>query len=420
MSSFILIGQLLLGFERTYKKYEKIVLIISVLLITVCWFYMGICGRFIIHALGIFIVMFVYFNEKKRVLFMFYLGMVPMLSMLNSMFKMVVKESLAYMNVSLHENVKKTLALALLFTYISIIGLYFKKRHTRGLRNIGVGYLVLFLLLLVIDSIIVVALGTFITRDLQTTRKGLVIVLYIGIVLGILIQLVLLINTLLTRNVYRENETLAKQFLDKQKEHYLYLEKREEETKKFRHDIRNHLLVLGDCIKKKDYEGAEEYLDTLNEKVDSLGNKISVNNGIADAILNKFYDEAKEQGIEIKVNGRFPMECYISAFDICAVLSNLLSNAILAESQYGGDNITLDIRHTDDEIFIIIENDYCNELKRENESFKSSKPDSAGHGYGLKNIEESVGNNKGHVSYSTDNNRFKVMLSMRNERKEPK
>ena len=36
--------------------------------------------------------------------------------------------------------------------------------------------------------------------------------------------------------------------------HYLYLENRENETKKFRHDIRNHLNCITDLIDKGNYE----------------------------------------------------------------------------------------------------------------------------------------------------------------------
>lgn len=39
-----------------------------------------------------------------------------------------------------------------------------------------------------------------------------------------------------------------------QSKHYLYLENRENETKKFRHDIRNHLNCIKDLIDKGNYE----------------------------------------------------------------------------------------------------------------------------------------------------------------------
>lgn len=411
---FIAIGELFLGFHRYHRKYEHLILLVIMLVPTILWFELGIFEKLVIHVLSIALILWVYFKEKKRVLLLFYLGAVPLLGMLSSMFEMVVSECLNFMGMSLYEDAGKIIAQVLLVLYIVLFGVYFKKKHNRNLKDIGFKYFLLFSVLLFIDSGIVLLFGSFVMNELQVSRKGVFVVLYIGVVCGILLQIVLLINALLTRNVYKENEKLAKQFLEIQKEHYLYLEKREEETKKFRHDIRNHLLVLGDHVKKHDYEGAEEYLNSLNEKVGEFGNKISINNGIADAVINKFYEEAHEKKIHLEVNGRFPEICSISGFDICTILSNLLSNAILAESQYGGDSVLLDISYTDEELFIIIENDYAHELKIENGIYKTTKSDSAGHGYGMKNIKESVKKNEGHLVINKDDNRFKVMISMRN------
>ena len=386
------------------------------LIATVSWFYLGFFERLTIHILSILFIIWMYFKVKKTILVVFYIGITSVISMLSIMFDVVITECLSYVNLSVYDGIKDIIYQVLLLIYIMFLGLYFRKRHPDGLKSIGFGYLILFSLILLIDTGVILLMGDFVMNDLETSRRWLFVGVYIGIVLGILIQLALLINTLLTRNIYKENEKLAKQFLDSQKEHYEYLEKREEETRKFRHDIRNHFVVLGDYIRRNDYKGAEGYFDTLNEKVDVLGNKISVNNGIADAIINKFYDEANEKGIKLQVSGRFPMVCYISGFDICTILSNLLNNAILAESQCGGKSVSLDIRHTEEEIYIFIENDYDHELKRENEIYKTTKLDSVGHGYGLKNVKESVEKNEGHVAINTENNRFKVMISMKNER----
>lgn len=42
--------------------------------------------------------------------------------------------------------------------------------------------------------------------------------------------------------------------MQEQSKHYLYLENRENETKKFRYDIRNHLNCIKDLIDKGNYE----------------------------------------------------------------------------------------------------------------------------------------------------------------------
>ena len=299
-----------------------------------------------------------------------------------------------------------------------MLGLHYKDKYGGRVRNIGAKYWALFIVTMFFDASIIIVLGSFVVDVLQVERRYIAVFFYMCIVLGLLIQLFLLINTLVTRNVHKENEKLAKHFLESQKEHYLYLEKREHETKKFRHDIKNHLLLLENIMSKGKHEDAEAYLNTINEKVSSFSNQISVNNGIAEAILNRFYTEAQEIGITLKVSGHFPLECYVTAYDICTVFSNLLSNAIRAEAEAEGKMVEVHIKYIKNKVLLIVENDYINELSEVDGIFKTTKEDSLGHGYGLSNVRECVEKNGGYLSISTDNQRFKVMIMMMNEKEE--
>ena len=416
---FVIIGKTFMGFQSTKRKCKWIILLLLAIVSALLWINTDIMGQLIIHLISVLIILALYFKEKLSTILISYIGIMSVLSMLSSMFDVTIETVSFLVNFSISEEIGKILSQILIVVYIAILGIYFHGRYRKGLKDIGIGYMILFAVILFADTGVVSMLGKYVMYELQTTKKNLLVVVYIGIVAGILVQLALLANTLLTRSIHIENEHLAKMFLEKQKEHYAYLEKRELETKKFRHDIRSHLFVLNSCIEKADYENAKVYLNDLNDKVEELGNKISVNNGIADAILNKYYDEAREKNVDIKITGRFPEECYISAYDICTVLSNLLSNAILAESQCGGNGIVFEIRYSEEnEIYIIVKNDYSQQLEMENGVFKSSKEETVNHGFGLSNVKECVERNKGYMIIETENNCFKVMLSMKNEPKE--
>ena len=414
---FISIGQLFFDFKRKYIKYEKLILIAMVVMATAAWFFAEMWIKSIIHLASIVIILRLFFKEMWRKLVALYLGGMAILSMLTPIFEIIVFRLMELLQLVIKEKQVNLFAQLLLFVYINAIGRYYRKKHPNGLNRIGSKYWVLFVIMILVDSFMVATLENTIADTIQTNRASFLF-FYISVVLSILIQLVLLINTLITRNIYKENVELAKQFLDKQKEHYEYLEKRERETKKFRHDIKNHLMILENLLNNNDQEQAKQYLNTMNDQVNAFGTHISVNNGIADAILNKFYAEAQEKGVEIVVNGHFPMECYISAYDICTILSNLLSNSILAEYQCGGERIKIDIRYVSDEVIFIIENDYNHELIIENGEFKSTKKDAYNHGLGLGNVRDCVEKGGGHMSISTENNRFKVKLIMKNEQKE--
>lgn len=412
---FIEVGQLFFNFKRRSYKYEKWIFIGFITLTAFVISYTDVFWQGLCHLLCVISILYICFEQSKKQLFGLYVGVSAIMIMLPLMFEMMMLVAFEFIDIEIHSKVIDVLSCIITWIVIVSTGRYFKRRYPNGLKGIGSRYLFFFAMILLLDAIVVGILGDFITNNIQAARKWILIIIYIGVVVGILIQIVLLINALITRNVYRDNEILAKQYLDSQQDHYSYLEKREYETKRFRHDIKNHLLVLEHCIEQQEYEDALRYIEALNDKVNAFSNHISVNNNFADAILNKFYFEAKEQEIELEVKGHFPLECSIAAFDICTILSNLLSNAILAEKQCGGKVIQVEIRYTTEDVIMLVENDYGHDLQEENGEFRSTKLDSANHGFGLKNVKLCVEKAGGYISITTKDHRFKVMLSLKNK-----
>lgn len=412
------IGDLFLHYKRKKLKHERMWLFVIASMSTIAFLYPNLVFRAVIHIVSVFAIEKIWFEESWKSVLGLYFGSAGVLSMLSKLFDVVLNEILVLLQIHEVNDAIQVINLLIILLVLRIVGTYYKNKYESGIRNIGAKYWSLFVIIMFFDSSVILMLGEFILETIEVERRFVPVLSYVGVVIGLFIQLVLLINTLVTRNIHKEKEELAKQFLESQNEHYQYLEKKEYETKKFRHDIKNHFLLLENLIKTEKYEEARLYLNTINEKVSSFSSQISVNNGIADAILNRFYTEAQEDGISIKVNGHFPMECYITAYDICTILSNLLSNAIRAEQEAKGKEVSVHIKYIDNKVLLTVENDYVNELNEVDGVFKTTKKDSLGHGYGLSNVKECVEKNGGCLSISTDNHRFKVMIMMLNEKEE--
>lgn len=296
---------------------------------------------------------------------------------------------------------------------ILILAIFRRKLGWKRLWIIGgVGnkYAFFFMLLVILQCFMVTAMGDVIYKEIAMTRKVAFEIIYILSVIFMFIQIGLMIALIISRNVYREKEYLAAKYLEEQKLHYEYLENRERETKKFRHDIKGHLLLVNDLINKKQYEACETYLHEINVRIDRFSNKISVNNGIADAIVNRFYVEAKQKGIDLQVKGHLPNPCYLSGYDICTILSNLLSNAIEAECAAGGEMVHVEFRYTDSEIMLVVENDYIQDLEQSDGVFFTTKEDKANHGFGLENVKECIKKNNGQITIDTEKNIFRVLV----------
>lgn len=334
---------------------------------------------------------------------------------LTVMYAISAVDSMIYgMYEVLLEVIEKQFPIELLgaFTTILFLGFVAYAMHCKlqgYFRKIPARYYILFIFLATGNGII---LGEF-QRVFERGNIGIRIA-YIFIVLGIFLELALLLILAATREVYKEKDLLNQKYLKWQEEHYTYLEQRETATKKFRHDMRNHIYILQHLLEQEKLEEAKQYADELEEHFTSMGTAISVNHGIVDAILNKYAAKCQEKQISLVVKGYMPQDCNISSFDLCVIFSNLLSNAIEAAEQCVEKKINLELRHEDDMIMLCIKNTFDGKLEEKNGTIQTRKQDTQVHGYGLENIKECVERNQGQMDIREDKFYFVVTIYLQN------
>lgn len=134
----------------------------------------------------------------------------------------------------------------------------------------------------------------------------------------------------------------------------------------------------------------EDYFQDIIGRVDDLGNSINVGNDIVNAVLNKSYAEAESKNIKMEVRGHFPSQCNISAYNLCTIFFNLLNNAIEAADKTEKKEIWVICKHTKKVIIVEIGNYYCNRNKLDKNRLQTTKSEKEHHGWGMKNVEDSV------------------------------
>ena len=103
---------------------------------------------------------------------------------------------------------------------------------------------------------------------------------------------------------------------------------RYEQTKSFRHDIKNHLSVLDGLLRSGDLEEGREYLKKLEAVSEALSFPYQTGNPIVDILLGEKLGLAKEIAAEVSLV--LPKPCGIDDFDLCVLFANALDNAIAA------------------------------------------------------------------------------------------
>lgn len=300
----------------------------------------------------------------------------------------------------------------IIFLFVLAFSIYIYAVNSNK-KHLTISYLTFFTAVIIIDGTILIAIGIFLFIKMKISNVPLGLFIYLLLIIGILIQIILLIYMIKSRDLHKENEQLAKQYLENQIRYYEYLVQREEDTKKFRHDIRSHISMLNILFQENKFGECKDYLKDLTTHYENIHNAISINNCIADAILNKYYYEAQNHNIKLNVTGHFPSDCKLAAYDICTIFSNLLENALKAVLECNGNEIKVSCRYTETEIFILVENDSTYVKLDANEMPYTSKNDKTKHGFGLKNVHQCVSQNNGHISIRSNNKHFTVLLSLR-------
>lgn len=283
-------------------------------------------------------------------------------------------------------------------------------RKSRGERGkLPLPYLMFFMLLGIANSFILALFQHMVEEHGKPAYQ----VMFLFVVLGMFFEMAMVLVLAVWNDVYKEKNRLNAEYLRWQEEHYTYLEKREHETKKFRHDIRKHIFAIDALCKKGKTEEAVQYIGSIWGKLDSMSMNISVNHGIADAIFNQYADVCAGEDISLEVKGHMPKGCRIEAFDLCTVFSNMLSNAVEAVRESTKREIYLEIRYDEDTLLVYMKNDFMGERDIQDGRCLSQKEDRNRHGYGMLNIEECVEKYHGTTEYWTEDGKFISMIAMK-------
>lgn len=414
---FLVIGNWVLALkkrENTYIKYIIAILTVffSVLIYGTREYSIPITAAE--YLLFVWILFYGMYEEKFWKICLIGIWMAFLLAMFDSMASVIVDLSLDVFQLK-SKYISNILASIITLGFVMIVGVLLKKKNRIGISGVHYLYLIGFTMITVANNAALAVLENVIINSIDIERKLVLVVVFVVIVIGIFVQMGMLLLLIVSRNTHLEREALMEKYLNEQNQHYGDLEQRERETKKFRHDLRNHMYLLRIFCKNGDYEELDTYIEKLEGRIENFGSKISVNNNMADAILNKYHTEAAKKRIRLTVEGHFPVKVNIGAFDLCTILSNLLSNAIEAEEKCGGTEVQISFRYNAHEILILVENDYIGELLYDEDRIKTQKEDQGSHGFGLENVKECVNCNGGYMDIQTDNHRFKVILSLLNE-----
>lgn len=192
-----------------------------------------------------------------------------------------------------------------------------------------------------------------------------------------------------------END-MMQNFVKAQETYYTILLQKEEETKLFRHDIKEHLLCIRTLIREKRYEELDHYLSHMEQYVKAVSPRFTTGNSYINIILDDLC--GRFQDVNVEWIGKIP-KLSLETMDICSLFYNLLKNSFEAVHKVSDKTVHVAIKLQERNLLIVISNPYNKIDFEEGYGYKTTKEEK-GHGYGMRNIERCV--KKYHGDYSIE------------------
>ena len=210
---------------------------------------------------------------------------------------------------------------------------------------------------------------------------------------------------------YQQTQILKQ--LDEQHENYERMLSSDRQLREFRHDYKNHMLVVTALLNAGKNDEAAEYLETIKITSGVQKRQISTGNFVADAMLNNKNALAEELGIKMSFVGTIP-EKGIASSDLCTILGNLVDNAIENTKRFSGEKY-IRIEANARELFFVLSivNPVNERVIIKNNRIKTTKSDSKNHGIGLKNVGRIAEKYGGKFRLSCDDREFVADISIK-------
>lgn len=198
-----------------------------------------------------------------------------------------------------------------------------------------------------------------------------------------------------------------------QQSYYEELERNQTQIRKLRHDMNNHLAVVGGLLEEGNTEEALDYFKKLSGYMET-GKRRFCQNSIVNALLNVKYNAAVEVGIDLFFHISIDGMMGIDDVSLCTVFANTLDNAIEACAKIPDvkeRKMSVRARYTQAGYFSYeITNSKVNEIREKKGRILTDKEDGKAHGFGLTSVREIVERYGGTVDFSYTEKEFSSII----------
>ena len=232
--------------------------------------------------------------------------------------------------------------------------------------------------------------------------------------IGMIALLVFIAYIRKANEIMRELVDTERSLNSMQEKYYKELLKREEDTRRYRHDMQNHLLCLTQYIKNQEIEEGVKYIKGLQDNLVGIQKRCYISgNDLLDMFLNYYLSPLRE--VKINIWGGCSGSLLISEVDFCIIFSNLIQNVAEAmQRQKTGEKYRrIIIQERAEHCEFDIQNSIDSQTVSKDVTYKIDKKN---HGIGLKNVSEAVQRNNGYFEAGIKNGEYSSIVILKRKK----
>lgn len=194
--------------------------------------------------------------------------------------------------------------------------------------------------------------------------------------------------------------------LELQQTYYQNMIRNTEETRRMRHDFRQHLIVLQGYAMDGNTQGLVEYLSDHIRQIDHLATPSYSNLPVVNILLHHYHRLCQENEIRMDISATPLPSTGLSDSELATLLGNLLENAYTAADHAlpGNRSITVRLAVHGNMFVITIDNGFDGNVNKKRDHYLSTKVSHTG--YGLRSIRHICDTHGGSCSFSHDTDCF--------------
>ncbi len=196
---------------------------------------------------------------------------------------------------------------------------------------------------------------------------------------------------------------LANQKQEIDHEYYKIIQSQYENSRLLIHDIKNHIATIDALASADDIPKIKTYISSISDHY-ALSNPIPISgNKMLDVVCSQKLEQCGLLGITLTVHNEGVNLDFMDDVDLCAVLTNLLDNAIESCKLSKQKKIEISFYNKNSAFVVISMKNSCDTAPLIiNHQFITTKKEKANHGIGMLSIQKSISQYDGEMDYYYD------------------